>query len=63
MDNSETVFFSNEEFDLKESLRSEIDDEKICEILERAVLEKREGHGIGNVDFIRPARSMSQIGG
>ena len=55
--------FSNEEFDLKESLRSEIDDEKICEILERAVLEKREGHGIGNVDFIRPARSMSQIGG
>ncbi|SVC13752.1 uncharacterized protein METZ01_LOCUS266606, partial [marine metagenome] len=21
------------------------------------------GHGIGRVDFIRPARSMSQIGG
>jgi len=55
--------FSNEEFDLKEALRSESTDKEICELLERAVLAKREGHGIGNVDFIRPARSMSQIGG
>ena len=55
--------FSNEEFDLKEVLRSESTDKEICEFLERAVRAKREGHGIGNVDFIRPARSMSQIGG
>ena len=55
--------FSNEEFDLKEALRSGNTDKEICEFLERAVLAKREGHGIGNVDFIRPARSMSQIGG
>jgi len=55
--------FSNEEFDLKEELRSGSSDKEICELLERAVLAKREGHGIGNVDFIRPARSMSQIGG
>ncbi|MEC7809990.1 MAG: GTP 3',8-cyclase MoaA [Actinomycetota bacterium] len=55
--------FSNEEFDLKKSLRSGMADERICEILEEAVLAKREGHGIGNVDFIRPTRSMSQIGG
>ena len=55
--------FSNEEFDLKEALRSGNTDKEICELLERAVLAKREGHGIGNVDFIRPARSMSQIGG
>ena len=55
--------FSNEEFDLKEVFRSGTSDKEICELLERAVLAKREGHGIGNVDFIRPARSMSQIGG
>jgi len=55
--------FSNEEFDLKETLRSGSSDKEICELLERAVLAKREGHGIGNVDFIRPVRSMSQIGG
>ena len=55
--------FSNEEFDLKEALRSGSSDSEICEFLESAVLAKREGHGIGNVDFIRPARSMSQIGG
>ena len=55
--------FSNEEFDLKEALRSGSSDKEICELLELAVLAKREGHGIGNVDFIRPARSMSQIGG
>jgi len=55
--------FSNEEFNLKEALRSGNTDGEICELLELAVLAKREGHGIGNVDFIRPARSMSQIGG
>jgi len=55
--------FSNEELDLKEALRSGSSDREICELLESAVLAKREGHGIGNVDFIRPARSMSQIGG
>ena len=55
--------FSNEEFNLKETLRSWNTDREICELLELAVLAKREGHGIGNVDFIRPARSMSQIGG
>ena len=55
--------FSNEEFNLKEVLRSGKTDREICELLELAVLAKREGHGIGNVDFIRPARSMSQIGG
>jgi len=27
------------------------------------VQSKWAGHGIGTVDFIRPARSMSQIGG
>ena len=55
--------FSNEEFDLKEALRSGSSASEICELLELAVLAKRDGHGIGNVDFIRPARSMSQIGG
>jgi len=31
--------------------------------IERAVGNKWAGHRIGQVDFIRPARSMSQIGG
>ena len=55
--------FSNEELNLKEALRSGSSDREICDLLELSVLAKREGHGIGNVDFIRPARSMSQIGG
>ncbi len=55
--------FSNEELNLKEALRSGSSDREICDLLDLSVLAKREGHGIGNVDFIRPARSMSQIGG
>ena len=55
--------FATEEFDLKEKLRSGVSDEEVCELIEIAVKSKREGHGIGNIDFIRPERSMSQIGG
>jgi len=55
--------FSVEEFDLKGLLRSGAEDKKITEALKKVVQSKWAGHGIGTVDFIRPARSMSQIGG
>ena len=55
--------FSVDEFDLKGLLRSGAEDEKIAEALKKVVQSKWAGHGIGTVDFIRPARSMSQIGG
>ena len=32
-------------------------------IVERAVATKWAGHRIGQVNFVRPGRSMSQIGG
>ena len=55
--------FATEEFDLRGLLRSGASDDEVTDLVERAVAAKWAGHGIGRVDFIRPARSMSQIGG
>jgi len=55
--------FAVDEFDLRSLLRSEASDDEVGEFLEKAVAGKWAGHGIGTVEFIRPARSMSQIGG
>lgn len=55
--------FAVDEFDLRGLLRSGAADAEIGEMFERAVGAKWAGHGIGTVNFIRPARSMSQIGG
>jgi cyclic pyranopterin phosphate synthase len=55
--------FAVDEFDLRGLLRAGATDDEICDLIERAVGAKWAGHGIGTVDFIRPARSMSQIGG
>ena len=55
--------FAVDEFDLRGLIRSGATDAEIGEMFERAVGSKWAGHGIGTVDFIRPARSMSQIGG
>ncbi len=61
-----TCLFALEEFDLRAIVRgapeSEVDDRLAAEI-ERAVATKWAGHRIGQVNFVRPARSMSQIGG
>ncbi|MBV8691218.1 MAG: GTP 3',8-cyclase MoaA, partial [Actinobacteria bacterium] len=38
-------------------------DDDLAAAIERAVGTKWAGHHIGKVDFIRPPRSMSQIGG
>jgi cyclic pyranopterin phosphate synthase len=70
-----TCLFALDEFDLRAILRdgtgpagpremddSQMDDRLAAEI-ERAVGTKWAGHRIGQVNFVRPARSMSQIGG
>lgn len=55
--------FAVDEFDLRAVLRSGGSDDDLSAVLERAVQAKWAGHAIGQVHFIRPRRSMSQIGG
>lgn len=58
-----TCLFAIDEFDLRKILRSGGSDIDLISEIERAVGTKWAGHKIGNVNFIRPSRSMSQIGG
>jgi GTP 3',8-cyclase len=64
-----TCLFSTDEFDLRAIMRNSGDssstaiDDALAAEVQRAVGLKWAGHKIGNVNFIRPARSMSQIGG
>jgi cyclic pyranopterin phosphate synthase len=55
--------FSVEETDLRAVLRDGGTDDDLAEAVRRCVAAKRAGHGIGTPTFIRPGRSMSQIGG
>ncbi len=55
--------FAPEEYDLRALLRGGADDDAIAEVLRGAVHDKWAGHQIGQVAFIRPKKSMSQIGG
>jgi cyclic pyranopterin phosphate synthase len=64
-----TCLFALDETDLRVLLRGEHGladpdlDDRLAEALVGAVGKKWAGHRIGQVDFIRPDRSMSQIGG
>jgi cyclic pyranopterin phosphate synthase len=58
-----TCLFALEEFDLRTILRSGGSDDDLAAEIERAVGTKWSGHRIGQVTFVRPDRSMSQIGG
>jgi cyclic pyranopterin phosphate synthase len=58
-----TCLFETREFDLRELLRTGVSDDDIAGEIQRAVGTKWAGHRIGQVTFVRPARSMSQIGG
>lgn len=58
-----TCLFATEEFDLRRLLRDGADDETLVAAIERAVGTKWAGHQINQVTFVRPQRSMSQIGG
>jgi GTP 3',8-cyclase len=55
--------FSLEETDLKGLLRGDAHDDAIAAAIEASVAAKWAGHAIGSSLFIRPRRSMSQIGG
>jgi GTP 3',8-cyclase len=58
-----TCLFSLEEFDLRAVMRSGGTDDELADAISGAVGTKWAGHSIGQVTFIRPKRSMSQIGG
>ena len=58
-----TCLFATDEFDLLGAMRAGETDDQLAERVERAVGTKWAGHRINQVDFIRPGRSMSQIGG
>jgi cyclic pyranopterin phosphate synthase len=58
-----TCLFATEEFDLRGAIRTGESDDQLAERIERAVGTKWAGHHINQVDFVRPSRSMSQIGG
>lgn len=58
-----TCLFSIDEADLRSVLRSGGSDDELAAVIERAIAGKWAGHAIGQVNFIRPRRSMSQIGG
>ena len=55
--------FSVRESDLRAILRGGGTDDDLASAIEQEVGRKWAGHSIGQVHFIRPARSMSQIGG
>ncbi|MGA0862629.1 MAG: GTP 3',8-cyclase MoaA [Ilumatobacteraceae bacterium] len=58
-----TCLFATREFDVKGLVRNGASDDEIAALVESAVGTKWAGHQIGQVNFIRPNRSMSQIGG
>ena len=58
-----TCLFATDEFDLRAAMRRGESDDEVAARIERAVATKWAGHKINQVDFVRPARSMSQIGG
>ncbi len=58
-----TCLFETREFDLRAIVRSGGSDDDLAAEIVRAVGTKWAGHAIGQVTFLRPNRSMSQIGG
>ena len=55
--------FSLEDHDLRGLLRSGASDDDVSDAIEACVGAKWAGHAINQVQFVRPRRSMSQIGG
>lgn len=55
--------FAIEETDISTALRAGVTDDGIEVLIRDVVAKKWAGHRIGREDFIRPERSMSQIGG
>jgi cyclic pyranopterin phosphate synthase len=55
--------FANGEHPVRDLLRSGASDADLALLFRQAVWAKRAGHGINDPTFLRPARSMSMIGG
>jgi len=55
--------FAHQELSVRDLLRGGGSDEDIARLFRRAVWAKYPGHGINDPTFLRPARSMSMIGG
>jgi cyclic pyranopterin phosphate synthase len=55
--------FSDNEFSLRDSMRAGSSNDDIARMMRHAVWEKFPGHAINEPSFLRPARSMSMIGG
>ena len=58
-----SCLFAVRERDLRAVLRTAGSDDDLAAAIEAEVATKWAGHAIGKVNFVRPARSMSQIGG
>jgi cyclic pyranopterin phosphate synthase len=58
-----TCLFATADHDLRGPLRAGASDDQLAGLLAGAVRTKGPGHSIGQATFIRPNRSMSQIGG
>ena len=62
-----TCLFATDEHDLRAVLRAglpqSVMEERVAQVMSAAVSSKWAGHQVGQVQFIRPRRSMSQIGG
>ncbi len=58
-----TCLFATKEFGLLEALRSGETEDQLAARIEAAVGTKWAGHQINQVNFTRPAKSMSQLGG
>jgi len=55
--------FAIDDTDLRGPMRSSATDDVLASLIEECVGQKWAGHAIGQVQFIRPRKSMSQIGG
>jgi cyclic pyranopterin phosphate synthase len=55
--------FALDDHDLRDPMRAGATDDELVDIIRGAVTAKWAGHQINQVQFIRPRRSMSQIGG
>ncbi len=58
-----TCLFATTEFDLLKMMRAGATDDQVAQEIQRAVGTKWAGHQINQVTFVKPRRSMSQIGG
>jgi GTP 3',8-cyclase len=58
-----TCLFATDDHDLLSPMRTGAGDDELAAAIERAVGTKWAGHRINTVNFVRPTKSMSQIGG